>query len=182
METRTLASQTVYENRWMRVREDRVRRPDGSDGIYGVVEKPDFALIVPMADDGGLWVVEQFRYPVGARFSEFPQGSWEGEAEVDPEQLARGELREETGLRAGSLRRLGRLYQAYGYSSQSLDVWLATDLRQGPADRSPEEQGMQAFKLSRDEWQSRLADGRVRDAASVAAYGLVLLDEGRASP
>ena len=177
MEIRRLASQVVYENRWMRVREDRVRRADGGDGIYGVVEKPDFALIVPVADDGGLWVVEQFRYPVGDRFCEFPQGSWEDEREVDAELLARGELREETGLQAESLRRLGRLYQAYGYSSQGLDVWLATGLREGPADRSPEEQGMRAFKVSRDGWQSRVANGRVKDAASVAAYGLMLLDE-----
>jgi hypothetical protein len=76
MELRRLSTRVVYENRWMRVREDQVRRPDGSDGVYGVVEKPDFALIVPLADDGGLWVVEQFRYPVGERFCEFPQGSW----------------------------------------------------------------------------------------------------------
>ena len=177
MEICRLASQVVYENRWMRVREDRVRRTDGSDGTYGVVEKPDFALIIPVAADGGLWVIEQFRYPVGGRFCEFPQGSWEDQPNADPELLARGELREETGLQAGSLRPLGRLYQAYGYSNQGLDVWLATDLREGTPDRSPEEQGMHAFEVSRDEWHSMVADGRVRDAASVAAYGLLLLDE-----
>ena len=182
MGIRRLATRVVYANRWMRVREDEVRRADGSKGVYGVVEKPDFALIVPVADDGGLWVIEQFRYPVGGRFCEFPQGSWEDEPDADSESLARGELREETGLQAGALRRLGRLYPAYGYSNQGLDVWLATDLREGPPDRSPEEQGMQAFKVSRDEWQSMVAGGRVRDAASVAAYGLLLLAEAGASP
>jgi ADP-ribose diphosphatase len=176
-EVRRLASRVVYENRWMRVREDHVRRADGGDGIFGVVEKPDFALIVPVADDGGLWVVEQFRYPVGGRFCEFPQGSWEDQPDVDAELLARAELREETGLQAGSLRRLGHLYEAYGYSNQGFDVWLATDLHEGTADRSPEEQGMQARKVRRDEWNTMLADGRVKDAPSVAAYGLLLLAE-----
>lgn len=177
MEIRRLASRLVYENRWMRVREDELRLANGSQGIYGVVEKPDYALIVPLADDGGLWVVEQFRYPVGARFCEFPQGSWEEQTDTDREALARGELREETGLQAGSLRRLGRLYQAYGYSNQSVDVWLAGDLWEGSPERSPEEEGMQAFKVSRTEWHDMIAGGRVKDAASVAAYGLLLLDE-----
>jgi len=181
MEIRQLASRIVYENRWMRVREDRVRRADGSDGIFGVVEKPDFALIVPRADDGGLWVVEQFRYPVGARYCEFPQGSWEEQPDVEPELLARAELREETGLQAGELRHLGHLYEAYGYSEQGFDVWLATDLRARSADRSPEERGMRASKLSRDDWNAMLVDGRVKDAPSLAAYGLLLLEEARGS-
>ncbi|ONH29133.1 hypothetical protein BL253_17095 [Pseudofrankia asymbiotica] len=54
----------VYENPWMRVREDAIVRTGGVEGIYGVVEKPDFALVIPM-DAGGVWLVEQHRYPVG---------------------------------------------------------------------------------------------------------------------
>ena len=51
MRTRKLSGRTVYQNRWMRVREDRIRFPDGSDGIYGVVDKEDFVVIVPIHDD-----------------------------------------------------------------------------------------------------------------------------------
>src|SRR5262245_20997466 len=101
----------------MRVREDTIVRPDDSAGIYGVVEKPDFALIIPV-DRTGIWLVEQFRYPVGARYWEFPQGSWEQQPDVDPAVLAEAELREETGLRAGELAHVGRLHTAYGYSNQ----------------------------------------------------------------
>jgi hypothetical protein len=70
----TLATRVVYEHRWMRVREDSIRRRDGSDGIYGVVEKPDFVVIVPVEQDRSLHLVQQFRYPVGARYWELPQG------------------------------------------------------------------------------------------------------------
>jgi hypothetical protein len=73
----TLATRVVYENRWMRVREDSIRRRDGSDGIYGVIEKPDFVVIVPVEQDRRLHLVQQFRYPVGGRYWELPQGSWE---------------------------------------------------------------------------------------------------------
>src|SRR6516165_7179453 len=48
----TTSTWLVYENRWMRVREDTIRRRDGSNGIYGVVEKPYFVVIIPVEDDG----------------------------------------------------------------------------------------------------------------------------------
>ena len=96
------------------------------------IEKPPAALIVPLEDDH-VWLVEQFRHPVGRRFWEFPQGAWEDEPGAAPEDLARGELAEETGLRAATLERLGRLYFAYGITDQPVDVWLATGLEPGPS-------------------------------------------------
>jgi 8-oxo-dGTP pyrophosphatase MutT (NUDIX family) len=86
----------------MRVHEDVTELPDGSPGLYGWVEKPPSALIVPL-EPGAVWLIEQFRYPVGGRFWEFPQGAWEDDSDADAEALARGELAEETGLRAGRL-------------------------------------------------------------------------------
>src|SRR3954464_8985677 len=110
---RVVSSRVVYENRWMRVHEDRTELPDGSPGLYGWVEKPPSALIVPI-EAGHVWLVEQFRHPVGGRFWEFPRGAWEAHAGAPAEELARGELAEETGLRAGRMEPLGRLYFAYG--------------------------------------------------------------------
>ena len=97
---RTTASRLVYENRWMRLREDAIVRQDGSPGIYGVVEKADFAIIAPV-ENGMIHLVEQYRYPVQGRYWELPQGSWEDSPGTDPLELARAELREETGLIGG---------------------------------------------------------------------------------
>jgi 8-oxo-dGTP pyrophosphatase MutT (NUDIX family) len=108
---RTISSREVYRNAWLSVREDEVVRADGSAGVYGVVDKPDFALVIPQ-DLDGFWLVEQFRYPVGRRAWEFPQGSWGAGASGSNIDLARSELTEETGLRAGQLRHLGHLYEA----------------------------------------------------------------------
>ena len=85
----------------MTLREDTIVRADGSTGLYSVVEKPDFAVIAAVSN-GELYLVEQYRYPVQARFWELPQGSWEQQT-VDPQVLAKAELREETGLIAGSM-------------------------------------------------------------------------------
>src|SRR4051794_17598052 len=105
-EAETLSSLVVYQNRWMTVREDSIVRADGSHGIFGVVEKRDFAVIAAVQKNA-LWLVEQYRYPVGERFWELPQGSWE-DSEVDPVTLAKAELREETGLVAESVEHVGR--------------------------------------------------------------------------
>jgi 8-oxo-dGTP pyrophosphatase MutT (NUDIX family) len=168
----TRGSRVVYENRWMRVREDAIERSDGSTGAYGVVDKPDFALVIPV-EPGGLWLVEQFRYPVGGRYWEFPQGSWEDRPDTDPAELAAAELREETGLRAGRLERLGRIFPAYGYSSQGGQVFLATGLTPGPASRSAEEQDLVARRFSHAQWQEMLAGGQIADAGSLAAWALL---------
>ena len=89
----TLSSRIVYRNRWMSVREDQIRRDDLSEGIYGVVDKPEAAIVIPV-EGGRVHLVEQFKYPAGARYWEFPQGAWEGKSDYTPEELARGELLE----------------------------------------------------------------------------------------
>lgn len=173
-----LARRTVYENRWMRVHEDDVAFPDGSKGIYGVVDKPDFALIVPVHDDGRFQLVEQFRYPVGGRFWEFPQGSWETKPGADPMQVALGELEEETGFTAQSLTKLGHLYEAYGFSNQGFHVFRASGLTPGTAKRDRTEQDMRTASFTRSEMNKMIRAGQIKDAPSIAALGvLALADE-----
>ena len=77
-EIKQLNSKIVYQNKWMLVREDKIQRYSGAEGIYGVVEKTDFALIIPVQKDQ-IYIVEQYRYPAGKRFWELPQGSLESQ-------------------------------------------------------------------------------------------------------
>jgi ADP-ribose pyrophosphatase len=174
-ETATLGTRLVYENRWMRVREDAIRRPDGSQGIYGVVEKSDFVVIAPVEDDGSVHLVEQYRYPVGARFWEFPQGAWEHAPGADPLDVARGELQEETGLLAERMTAAGHLLQAYGYATQGYHVFLARDLRPAARKLDHEEQGLITRCFSGSELTRMIRDGEIKDATTVAALGLLQL-------
>lgn len=173
-EIETSASRIAYQTRWMTVREDRiVRRADGQPGLYSVVEKSDF-VVVAAVQDGMIHLVEQYRYPVGRRFWEMPQGSWEGR-QVDPLELARAELREETGLVAAEMRHAGRLYLAYGFSSQAYDVFLATGLVQGETELDAEEVGLISRPFPLAELEAMICNGTIMDASTVAALGLLRL-------
>ena len=131
---RQLSSRRVYESPYLRLREDAIEQPDGSRGIYGVVEKPDFALVVPW-DGERLHLVGQYRYPVASFEWEFPQGGVEGFVPEQPSEIAARELEEETGLRADRLQHLGRMWHAYGFSQQGFDAFLATGLTAGETRR-----------------------------------------------
>jgi 8-oxo-dGTP pyrophosphatase MutT (NUDIX family) len=168
---RVTSTRVVYENRWMRVHEDRTEREDGTPGLYGWIEKGPAAIIVPV-DEGHVWLVEQFRHPVGRRFWEFPQGAWEDAPGASAEELARGELAEETGLRAARLENLGTLYFAYGISNQSVDVWRATGLEPGEQALEETEHGLLVGRFTVAEAERMVHANEVRDAASVAAWHL----------
>jgi 8-oxo-dGTP pyrophosphatase MutT (NUDIX family) len=174
----TLRSSQVYVNRWMTVREDAVRRPDGSEGVYGVVDKPTYALVIPR-DGDRLHLVEQYRYPVGRRRWEFPAGTAPDRAEVDTAELAARELQEETGLVAGRMELIGHLDVAPGMSSQTGTVWLATALRPGPAQREHTEQDMRAGWFTVAQFEEMARDGTITDSQSLAAYLLLQLHDAR---
>src|SRR2546430_11640507 len=163
----------------MPVRGDALRRPDGSAGIYGVIDKPDYAVIMPW-DGARFMLVEQFRYPLGRRRWEFPQGTAPDRADAEPAELAARELREETGLRAERLEALGMLDVAPGMSSQRGRVFLATGLTEGAAEREHEEQDMRAAWFTRAEVEAMIQSGDITDAQSVAAYALLLVRDGTA--
>lgn len=176
---RQLATQVVYADDWLSLRRDHIERPDGSRGTYAVVDKANFALVIP-AEHGGFHLVEEYRYPIGRRSVSFPQGGFPGGRSGDPEELARRELAEETGLRAGELTKLGFLHCAHGITGQGFDAFLATGLTQGRHNREAEEQDMRHFWVTRAQFKEMIRWGDVTDDATVAAYSLLLLHEERA--
>ena len=163
----------------MRLRKDDIERSDGSRGTYAVVEREDFALIIP-AEAGGFHLVEEYRYPVARRSWSFPQGGFPHGETGTPEELARMELVQETGLRAARFTHLGTLTAAHGMTSQYCDYFLATELTPGPPDREPEEMGMRADWFSRDQFEQMTREGLITDDSTLAAYALLLLAEHRA--
>jgi 8-oxo-dGTP pyrophosphatase MutT (NUDIX family) len=173
----TLSSREVYRNQWMRLREDEILRSNGQKGIYGVVEKDDAAIIIPI-DNGQVWLVEQFRYTIEERALELPQGGWEMEIE-HPEELARGELREEIGMDAAEMRYLGMLWIAYGFTRQKQHVFLATGLTAAQTDPDAEEHDLTTHSMPIAEFEQQMLDGKICDGCTLAAWGLYLMWKAR---
>jgi 8-oxo-dGTP pyrophosphatase MutT (NUDIX family) len=173
----TVASREIYRNQWMRLREDDILRSNGQRGIYGVVDKDDAAIILPI-EAGRVWLVEQFRYTIEERALELPQGGWEMEVH-DPEELARGELREELGLNPAKMTYLGTLWIAYGFTKQKQHVFLATGLTAVEKEPDPEEHDLVVRSVAIEEFEQMMLDGVIRDCSTVAAWGLFRMWEAR---
>lgn len=185
MSIKTISSREVYRNPWTSVREDVIERANGQRGIYGVIDKDPASIIIPLektAKGEFVYLIEQFRYTVGGRFAEFPQGGWE-QADVDPEELARGELREETGLTAEKMTQLSTLQIAYGVMNQKHHVFLAEGLSQGESEPDVEEHDLVLKRMSVQEFESMVLSGEIVDNCSIAAWGLykIWLEQGRPS-
>jgi ADP-ribose pyrophosphatase len=178
---KTISTREVYRNPWTSVREDVIERANGQRGIYGVIDKDPACIVIPLevtAEGEFVYLIEQFRYTVGGRHCEFPQGGWEV-AEVIPEELARGELREETGMTAERMTLLSTLQIAYGVMNQKQYVFLAEGLTMGSADPDMEENDLVVKRVRVAEFEQMILDGVIVDGCSVAAWGLYRLWQGR---
>ena len=168
-----LTSRIAYENRWLRLREDIIRRPNGTDGLYGVVERNDFAVIVAVSEDRSVTLVQQYRYPVGRRLWELPMGMWEDRPDATAAQVATGELAEETGLVASSMVHVGSLFQAAGYSNQVGHIFLATGLTSIGTAREATEHDMITRTVPLIELEAMIGDGHIACMLTIAAFGLL---------
>ena len=175
---RTISSRIAYQNKWSRMREDIIERGNGERGLYGVLDKDPACIIIPLEltpEGDFLTLVHQYRYTVEGSYYEFPQGGWEQGEDVDVEALARGELREETGLSAGKLTHLAANWIAYGAMRQRHHVWLAEDLTQGESALEAEEHGLTVHRVSVDEFEQMIFDGRLEDNCTLAAWATYLV-------
>lgn len=168
-----LSSREIYRNPWLRLREDEILRSNGKRGIYSVVDKDECAIILPI-DGDRIWLVEQFRYTIQERVIEAPQGGWEMAVE-NPEELARGELKEETGLEAAHMAYLGWMWIAYGFARQKQHVFLATALTQREKEPDEEEHDIVVRCVPIVEFEQMMIDGVIRDCCTLAAWGLYLM-------
>jgi 8-oxo-dGTP pyrophosphatase MutT (NUDIX family) len=164
---RILGSREVYENPWIRVREDQVLRPDGAPGIYGVVHFKSRAIgVLPVDDSGRIWMIGQYRYPIERYSWEIPEGGGhEGET---TEESARRELREETGLSAHRLELLAISHLSNSVSDEVAYIYRATGLTEGPS--QPE--GTEKLQVRRMEWDeiwAMFARGELTDSMTLIA-------------
>ncbi len=142
-------------------------RPDGLPGIYGVVHFKNRAVgVLPVDDEGRIWLVGQYRYPLQAYSWEIPEGGCP-ESET-PEATAHRELREETGLIAGRMELVATAHLSNSVSDELAYLFRATELTARP----DEPEGSERITVRRFDWDEAwgmLRRGEITDSLSVIA-------------
>jgi 8-oxo-dGTP pyrophosphatase MutT (NUDIX family) len=173
----THSTRTVYENRWIRVREDQVTRPDGGSGIYGVTEvRHPAVFIVPVTESGEVLLVRLFRYTIGRDSLEVPAGGSDGQ---DPLVAAQRELREETGRTATAWTRLGEVFALNGVADARAEVFLAQGLVEEGGSRREEEGITEVLTVPWEELLELVRTGEIHDSETLSCLMLAGLALGR---
>jgi ADP-ribose pyrophosphatase len=161
----TIHSETVFSGRVFRVRLDQVRLPDGRQVRLDIVEHRGAVTLVPVDNDGQIWFVRQYRHPAETILLELPAGVME-ESE-GPEASALRELREEIGMAAGSLQKIGEFFLAPGYSTEYMYVYLATGLHPDPLP-GDEDELIEIEKIPIQRAYALIREGVYRDSKTLA--------------
>lgn len=162
----TRSSRTTYQNKWIRVREDQVTRPDGSPGIYGVVEVAPSVGIIAVNQKDCVVLIGQWRYPLGRYLLEIPRGGSAGHPDILA--AAERELAEEAGVVATTWNSLGAVEVNSGITSDVQHLFLAQDLSPASATHDADEQ-LDVIWLPLAEAIRMVMDGQISEVCSVAA-------------
>lgn len=161
----TLSTRLIYQNEWIKVREDQVTRPDGNKGIYGVVETRTATGVVALSKAKEVYLVGQYRYPTECYSWEIIEGG--AEKGQDPLEAAKRELKEEAGLEASSWELLtGDIQLSNCFSSELGYIYVAQGIIEGEADPDPTEV-LTIRKLPLEEAIAMVNRGEITDAISM---------------
>jgi ADP-ribose pyrophosphatase len=161
-----LDSEVKYENNWIQVVHQKVINPSGGEGIYGTVNFKNIAVgVVPIDQDGNIWLVGQYRFPLNEYSWEIPEGGCpKGEEVLD---TAKRELKEETGLIAQEWKLISKLHTSNSVCNEVAYIYLAESITQSESQPEETEQ-LQVKKVSLNEALMMVMDDRITDSMSVA--------------
>ena len=164
-------SKTLFEGKVFNLKVDEIEYESGNKGIREVAVHPGGAVVVPITNEGKLVMVTQFRYPFQTTLLEFPAGKLD--MDEDPMDCAVRELEEETGYKAAKINKLGIIYTAPGYCTETLHIYVAQELKEGDHKREEGEYGMEIYEFDTVEIEDKIRSGEIIDAKTICAFYLL---------
>jgi ADP-ribose pyrophosphatase len=161
-----IKSEPLFQGRAFKIRRDWLKTPDGRETKFDIVEHGGSVIVIPVDERGDLLFVRQYRHAAGKDLLELPAGTRDGDEPHD--ECAAREIREETGMEAGKLVKVGEFYLSPGYSTEFMVVFLATDLKHNPLEADADE-FLQVETISVKEAFALAERGEMPDAKSLAA-------------
>jgi ADP-ribose pyrophosphatase len=161
-----IKSETLLQGRTFKIRRDYLKTPSGSETRLEIIEHGGSVVLIPIDDEGNLLFVRQYRHAAGEDLLELPAGTRDGDEPF--EECAAREIREETGMEAGKLQKVGEFYLAPGYSSEFMVVYLATGLKENPLEADDDE-FLEVEKIPLKKALQMAERGEIPDAKSLAA-------------
>jgi len=171
-EEKTLEKKHVYQGNFIGVESWRVLLPNGKEATRDVVIHPGASVVIPMTEDGQIYMVRQFRKPIEQISLEIPAGKLDkGE---DPLDCAVRELKEETGLETKDIRHLINIHSAPGFTDEVLYMYVARDLHQGES-CADEDEFISAEKYPIDTLVEMIVKKEITDAKTI--IGVLMADK-----
>ena len=159
-----IETRQVFSGRLLQIKSDRVRLPDGTEATREYIVHPGAAMIIPILPDGRLLMERQHRYPIGEVMLEFPAGK------LDPGEealaTAQRELLEETGFRAAHWEWLAGVHPIVSYSTERIEIFLATGLTEECA-RLDAGEFLETLAVDFADAYARMKAGAITDAKTM---------------
>jgi ADP-ribose pyrophosphatase len=160
----------IYKGRIVDLRVERIKLPNGTEVELELMHHPGAAAVAAVDDAGRVVLIRQYRYAAGGYIWELPAGVLgSGEA---PETCAARELREEAGLDAAQLLRLGAIFTTPGFCDERIHLFLARGLTEVGHAREADEVIAEMRQIPLPEALGMIRDGAIVDAKTVAGLHL----------
>lgn len=164
---KTISSKIVYKTRYIKVFENKVKKPNGKIGLYSFVKTPDDSVfIAAITQNNQIYLINQVRYPTGFDSWELPGGNCDGESVL---KAGRRELQEETGLVAKTWIKAGKFVAMNGICPEITNVLIAKDLMQTKENKKKEEGIKKVEIFPFNKVLSMIKSGKITDGQTIAS-------------
>ena len=172
---RQISSNMIYDGIVLHLYRDEIEQSTGTRSIREIIRHNGAVCVIPVTSDGNVICVKQYRYAHAKTLLEIPAGKLDSKSE-DPESAARRELREETGMTAGKLTPIGKMYGSPAILDEVVHMYLAEDLTPGDCDPD-EDEILEIINIPLEDMFHMVMNGDICDAktqiAVLKAYNII---------